>query len=162
MSKPSIPDLPSEQISAILAFVREHDIRSAHYVGNADRGLIEGLSGMLGKDAVSIMDVADRWRTGFAFWWDERDFPNTPCPEPPEWLEGISSYQEGGPNPPYLLIRDTPWDHRLQLRRIIAHHERRDRHIPGVAMIGEAREVSLPRHYKTFSTSEHLTLIRRI
>ncbi|MEY4569252.1 MAG: hypothetical protein RLZZ398_691 [Verrucomicrobiota bacterium] len=162
MSKPTVPDLPSAQISAILAFVREHGIRSAHYVGNADRGLIEGLSEMLGKDAVSIMDVTDRWRTDFAFWWDERDFPNTPCPECPDWLEGISSYQEGGPHPPYLLIRDTPWDHRLQLRRIIACHGRKDRHIPGVALIGGGREVSLPRHYKTLSTSEHITLIRRI
>lgn len=162
MSAPSIPDLPSEQVSAILAFVREHGIRSAHYVGHADRGLIEGLSGILGKEAVSIMDVADRWKTGFAFWWEERDFPNTPCPERPEWLEGVSCYQEGGPKPPYLLIRDVPWEHRLQLRRIIAHHGRRDCHIPGIVMIGAARQVSLPSNYEIHSSSDHHTLIRRI
>jgi hypothetical protein len=157
-----IPDLPADVVSAILAFARELGVRSAHYIGNADRALIEGLVGILGKDGVSIMDIPDRWKTGFAFWWDEREFPNTPCPECPDWLEGISSYQEGAPEPPYLLIRDTPWDHRLQLRRIIAHHDRKQRHIPGVAMIGEARKVSLPRTHEIVSSSEHITLIRRI
>jgi hypothetical protein len=154
-----IPDLPAVVVSSILAFARELGVGSAHYIGNADRALIEGLSGILGKDAVSIMDMADRWKTGFAFFWDEREFPDTPCPERPEWLEGISSYQEGAPDPPYLLVRDTPWDHRLQLRRIIAHHERKDRHIPGVAMIGEARQVSIPRGYEFTSSSDYLTLL---
>ena len=157
-----IPDLPADVVSAVLAFARELGVGSAYYIGNADRALIEGLSGMLGKDAVSIMDMPDRWKTGFAFWWDEREFPGTPCPERPDWLEGISSYQEGAPDPPYLLIRDTPWDHRLPLRRIIACHGRKDRHFPGVALIGGGREVSLPRHYEIFSISEPVTLIRRI
>jgi hypothetical protein len=124
--------------------------------------LIEGLLGILGKDGVSITDIPDRWKQGFAFWWDERDFPSTPCPECPDWLEDVACYQEGGPNPPYLLIRDTPWDHRLQLRRIIAFHDRSERHIPGVAMIGEARKVSLPRTHETIASTEGFTLIRRI
>lgn len=157
-----IPDLPAGVVSAVLAFARELGVGSAHYIGNADRALIEGLSGMLGKDAVSIMDMPDRWKTGFAYFWDEREFPGTPCPERPDWLEGIRSYQEGAPDPPYLLIRDTPWDHRLQLRRIIAHYERMVRRIPGVALIGEASEVSLPRNYETVSSSGRITLIHCI
>ena len=71
MSAPSIPDLPPEQVSAILAFVQERGIRSAHYVGNADRGLIEGLSGMLGKEWVTLMDVSNRWGSGSRYFWDE-------------------------------------------------------------------------------------------
>lgn len=162
MAKPPIPDLPADVVSAILAYTRELGVSAAHYVGNADRALIEGLVGILGNDGVSIMDIPDRWKTGFAFWWDERDFPNTPCPECPDWLEDVVCYQEGGPNPPYLLIRDTPWNHRLQLRRIIAFHGRKERHIPGIALIGEARRVSLPNNYEITASSESVTLIRRI
>lgn len=157
-----IPDLPAEVVSAVLAFARGCGCQSAHYIGNADRALIEGLAGIMGKDRVSIMDIPDRWKTGFAYFWDEDEFPGTPCPERPDWLEDIACYQEGAPDPPYLLIRDTPWDHRLQLRRIIAHHARKKRHIPGVAMIGGAREVSLPRGYEITASSDQLTLIRRI
>ena len=162
MARPPIPDLPADVVSAILAYTRELGVSAAHYIGNADRALIQGLVGILGKDGVSIMDVPDRWKTGFAFWWYGREFPITPCPERPDWLEDLACFQEGGPNPPYLLIRDTPWDHRLQLRRIIAFHGRRLRHIPGVAMIGEARRVSLPKNYEITASSESVTLIRRI
>jgi hypothetical protein len=157
-----IPDLPADVVSAILACARERGIRTAHDVGNADRGLIEGLVEIVGKEGVSIMDMLDRWKTGFAFWWEERDFPNTPCPERPEWLEGVSCYQEGGPNLPDLLIRDIRWNHRLQLHRIIAHYGRREGHIPGIIMIGEAREASLPSNYEIVSSPDHITLIRRI
>jgi hypothetical protein len=157
-----IPDLPAGVVSEILAFARELGVRSAHYIGNADRALIEGLVGILGKDGVSIMDMPNRLGGGTRYFWDEFESSGMEFPESPDWLEGICSYQEGAPNPPHLLIRDTPWDHRLQLRRIIACHGRKDRHIPGVALIGGGREISLPRHYKTLSTSEHITLIRRI
>jgi hypothetical protein len=118
MSAPSIPDLPPEQVSTILALVQEHGIRSAHYVGNADRGLIEGLSGVLGKHAVSIMDMPDRWRAGAAFWRDEHEYPGIPCPERQEWLEDIACYQEGAPEHE-LALRDYPWDSSDQLDRSV-------------------------------------------
>lgn len=157
----TIPDLTTETVSQVLDFARDLGSESAHYIGNADRALIEGLVGIMGNEQVSIMDIPDRWKTGFAFFWDEREFPRTPCPERPEWLSGVDCYQEGGPEPPYLLIRDTPWEHRLQLRRIIANHARKDRHIPGVALIGEAREVSFPKGYEVKSSTD-ITLLKRI
>lgn len=161
MSKPPIPDLPSEQISASLAVVREHGIRFAHYVGNADRGLIEGLSGVLGKDAVSIMDMADRWKTGFAFWCDEREFPGTLCPERPEWLEGISCYQEGGPDCPDLWIQDTEWNAPEQLARIIAFRQPKHPPIPFIALMLEGQGTPALAGYVR-SEIENITLIRRI
>lgn len=160
MSKPSIPDLPSEHVATLLAFVREHGIRTAHYVGHADRCLIEGLSGMLGKDAVSIMDMADRWETGFAFWWDEREFPNTPCPERPEWLEGISCYQEGAPDCPDLWIQDTAWNAPDQLTRIIAFRQPKHPPIQNIALLRDARNIPELDGYRR-SEEDDITFIRR-
>lgn len=158
----SISNLPADVVSSILTFARKLEVSSAHYIGNADRSLIKGLSEILGNDAVSIIDIPDRWKTGFAFFWDEHEFPNTPCPECPNWLKGITSYQEGGPNLSYLLIQDTPWNHRLQLRNIVEHKKKKNLSIPGIVLIGEAREVSIPEDYEYNSTSDCITLIRRI
>ncbi len=158
----AIPDLHADVVSEILTFARELGVSSAHYMGNADRALIEGLVDILGKEGVSIMDMPNRWGGGTRYFWDEFESAGMDCPERREWLEDVVSYQEGGPDPPYLLIRDTPWDHRLQLRRIIAFHQRKNLHIPGVAMIGEARQVCLPESYEIVSSSDTVTLIRRI
>jgi hypothetical protein len=49
-SRPLIDDLPEPVVSAILGFALERRIRSAHYVGNANRALIEGLAGIVGRD----------------------------------------------------------------------------------------------------------------
>jgi hypothetical protein len=140
MSCEPIPDLPAAQVAAILAFARERGCRTAHYVGNADRALIEGLSALMGKDGVSIMDMPDRWKTGFAFWWDEREFPDTPCPERPDWLEGISSYQEGAPDCPDLFIHESEWSRPNQLARILVFRRRKHGLIPNLALLGSAKE----------------------
>ena len=158
----SIPDLQVDVVSQVLTFTRELGVSSAHYVDNADRILIEGLIGMLGKNGVSIMDMPNRWGGGRRFFLDEFESCSVVYPECPDWLEDIVSYQEGGPQAPYLLIRDSPWDHRLQLRRIVAFHGREERHIPGVAMISNARQVSIPRSFEIVYSSDLITLIRRI
>jgi hypothetical protein len=147
-SRPPLEDLPDGVLSANLDFARERRIRSAHYVGNADRALIEGLAGIVGKDALSLMDMPDRWKTGFAFWWDEREFPGFPCSETPEWLEGISCYQEGGPDETDLMIWEAPWHRPAQMLRVIAFRRSRGwRPFPQVALLGAAREIRLPGIY---------------
>ncbi len=149
MSNHPIPDLAPAVVEAVLGFARERGVRSAHYVGNADRGLIEGLTSIVGKEALSIMDMPDPWKTGFAFWWDEREFPGIPCPERPEWLEGISCYQEGGPDEADLMIWETPWNRASQLLRIIGFRRRRGyRPFPQVVLLGEARRICLAGIYE--------------
>lgn len=148
MSKDPIPDLAPAAVEAVLAFARERRARSAHYVGNADRGLIEGLSGIVGKEALSIMDVPDRWKTGFAFWWDEAEFPGIPCPERPEWLEGISCYQEGAPDCPDLWIHDIAWSPRDQLAQILAFRSTKHGLIPNLALLGPARQTRRLRSHR--------------
>ncbi len=156
-----IPDLPADVVSAVLAFARERGIRTVHYVGNADQALIEGLVGIVGKDGVSIMDIPDRWKTGFGFCWDEREFPNTPCPERPDWLEDIACYQEGGPDCPDLWIQDTGWNAPEQLAEIIAFRQRKHPAIPFIALMLEARDTPALAGYVR-SEIENITLIRRI
>jgi hypothetical protein len=148
MSKDPIPDLAPALVEAVLAFARERGVRSAHYVGNADRGLIEGLTGIVGKEALSIMDYPDRWQTSFAFWWDEREFPGIPCPERPEWLEGISCYEEGGPACPDLWIHDIAWSPSRQLARILAFTNRKHGLIPNLALLGPARQTTRLKSYQ--------------
>ena len=149
------PDLPAEMVSAILGFARERQIRTAHYVGNADRGLIEGFTVLLGRDGISVTDIPDRWRTGFAFWWDEREFPGTPCPERPAWLEDISCYQEGMPDESDLIVWETPWDRASQFLRILAFRRKAGwQPSPNVALLGEARKIRLPEVYEWTVTDD--------
>jgi len=77
----------------------------------------------------------------------------------------IVEFHADGSVLPVEYKRGKPKAHRadeVQLRRLIAHHHRNERHIPGVAMIGEARQVSLPKTHEIVISSELLTLIRRI
>jgi len=147
MSSPSTPDLPSEQVSAILAFVQKHGIRSVHYVGNADRGLIEGLSGMLGKECVTLMDVSNRWGSGSRYFWDEFESSGAEFPECPEWLEDIDCYEEGAPETFDLLIRDIRWDTAGQLAAMIKSRSRKHSSIPHVVALLDARNVRTPAGY---------------
>lgn len=147
MSAPSIPDLPSEQVSAILAFVQEQGIRSVHYVGNADRGLIEGLSGMLGKEWVTLMDVSNRWGSGSRYFWGDFESSGAEFPECPEWLEEVVCYEEGAPETFDLLIRDIRWDTAGQLAAIIKSRSREHPSIPHVVALLDARNVRTPAGY---------------
>ncbi len=161
MSKPSIPDLPADVVSAILAYVRDRGIRTAHYVGNADRALIEGLVRLVGKECVTLMDVSNRWGSGSRYFQDEFESSGVEFPECPEWLEGIECYEEGAPETFDLLLRDTRWDSPKQLKAIIASRQRKHPKIPHIAVMLEARKVAVPETYESSKMGE-VTFISRI
>jgi hypothetical protein len=161
MSRSPIPDLPADDVSAILTFARERGARTAHYVGNADRALIEGLIGLVGKDGVSIMDVSNRWGSGSRYFRDEFESSGAAFPECPSWLEGIVCYEEGAPERFDLLIRDVRWDFPKQLGAIIASRERKHPKIPSIAVMLEARKVAVPADYESSEIGE-ITFISRI
>lgn len=117
--KVEIPDLCAGTIAPILGAIASSGHRTVHYTGAAGEGLLRALLASEPKLELSVMDMPDRWKTGFAFWWDEREFPNTPCPERPEWLEDVPFYQEGAPDHE-IAFRDWPWDSSDQLGKIIA------------------------------------------
>jgi len=147
MPKPPIPDLPADVVSTLLAFVRERGIRTAHYIGNADRTLIEGLVGDVGKECVTLMDVSNRWRSGSRYFWDEFESSGAEFPECPEWLEDTDCYEEGAPETFDLLIRDIRWDTAGQLAAIIKSRSRKHPSIPHVVALLDARNVKTPTGY---------------
>lgn len=118
MPKELPPAHSAEAVEQIISVIRSSGLRSVHYIGGADENLLRGLIDIQPPLEVSAMDMPDRWRTGFAFFWDEVDFPKTPCPEQPEWLSGILFYQEGAPDHE-IGIFDWPWHSRDQLREIV-------------------------------------------
>ena len=114
-----IPDLAADTISHILAAIASSGLRTVHYTGAADEGLLRALVAHEPTLELSVMDILDRWGTGYAFWYDEREFRNCLPRDRPDWLEGISFYQEGAPDHE-IAIRDWPWDSSDQLEKIIA------------------------------------------
>lgn len=154
MSRDSIPDLPADIVSALLAFAREREIRTAHYIGNADRALIEGLVGLVGKECVTLMDVSNRWRSGTRHFWDEFESSGAEFPECPDWLKDIDCYEEGAPETFDLLIRDIRWDSPKQLKAIIASRQRKHPKIPHIAVMLEARKVAVPAGYESSEMGE--------
>lgn len=104
--------------------------------------MIVGLCNLVGIVNVSIMDMPDRWGTGFAFFYDEAEFPGIQCPQHPDWLEGITSYQEGAPDCPDVWGQDWPWDRPHQMARIAIFRRAKFGLIPAWAFLGKARQVT--------------------
>ena len=158
---PPIPDLPADVVFAILAFAREREIRTVHYIGNADRVLIRGLVGLIGKDCVTLMDVSNRWGSGSRYFQDEFESSGVEFPECPDWLEDVVCYEEGAPEIFDFLIRDIRWDSPKQLAEIIASRQRKHPKIPHIAVMLEARKVAVPETYESSKMGE-VTFISRI
>lgn len=118
MPKELPPPHSAEVVELIICVIRSSGLHSVHYTGAADEGLLRALLAHEPKLELSVMDMPDRWETGFAFFWDERDFGNNLATDRPEWLEGIPFYQEGAPDHE-IAIRDWPWDSSDQLRKIV-------------------------------------------
>lgn len=108
MTLPTQEDLSDENVALILDLIRGSGYRTVHYTGRADENLQQGLVGMQPALEVSVMDMPDRWGTGYAFHYDEREFGNNLPRDRPDWLEGILFYQEGAPAHE-IGIYDWPW-----------------------------------------------------
>jgi len=114
-----IPALSPAEREQLLALIAESGYRRVHYTGSAEVGLLRALLAVDPPLEVSVMDMDDRWERGFAYFWEEDEFPGIPCPEKPEWLGGVSFYQEGAPDHE-IGLRYWPWDSCDQLERIVA------------------------------------------
>jgi hypothetical protein len=114
-----VPALSAETISQILAAITSSGLRTVHYTGAANEGLLRALVAHEPKLEVSVMDMPDRWGTGYAFWYDEAEFGNCLPRDRPAWLESIPFYQEGASDHE-IGIRDWPWDSADQLEQIVA------------------------------------------
>jgi|GEM_PF-4229896 len=77
MLLPSQEDLPAESVALILDIIRCSGFRTVHYTGRADENLLRGLLGVQPSLEVSVMDMPDRWGTGYAFHYDESEFGKT-------------------------------------------------------------------------------------
>jgi hypothetical protein len=121
------PVISPETIREILAVILDSpypnskpDARNyydVHYIGYADEGLIRAMIDHRGQFSFSVMDIPDRWDSNMRFWWAD-DYPNEPCPEAPEWLNGVVFYMDGA-SFHEIGLRDKPWDNETQLHRII-------------------------------------------
>lgn len=112
------PDHPAELVREIVEIIRSSGLRTVHYTGGADEGLLRALIGHRPPLEVSVMDMPDRWGTGYAFFYEEREFGNCLPRERPDWLDGIPFYQEGAPDHD-IGLRDWPWDSCDHLERIV-------------------------------------------
>ena len=124
MNLPAQEDLSAENVALILDIIRGSEYRTVHYTGRADENVLRGLVGGKPPLEVSVMDMPDRWGTGYAFHYDEREFGNNLPIDRPDWLEGILFYQEGASDHE-IAIRDWPWDSSDQMDRIIRFSTRR-------------------------------------
>ena len=124
MNLPAQEDLSAENVALILDIIRDSEYRTVHYTGRADESLLRALLSHQPKLEVSVMDMPDRWGTGYAFHYDEREFGNNLPRERPDWLEGILFYQEGAPDHE-IGIRDWPWSSSNQIDRIVRFSTRR-------------------------------------
>jgi len=118
MLVPSQDDLSAENVALILDIIRASGFRTVHYTGRADESLLRGLLGVQPSLEVSVMDMPDRWGTGYAFHYDESDFGNNLPRDRPDWLEGIPFYQEGS-SEHEIAIYDWPWNSFDQLDQIV-------------------------------------------
>jgi hypothetical protein len=89
-----IPEHSQETVDALMAFIRKHALRSAHYFGHADRGVILALKNEPGFE-LGVTDYYDRWHRSIHFWeGDEVDLSGPECAVP-GWLNGVTTYEEG-------------------------------------------------------------------
>lgn len=148
MSEEPFPIITAAQVETILGFARERVVKSVHYVGNADRSLINGLVSVVGKAGVTLMDMHNRWGDGSRYFWDEFESSGMKYPKGEDWLEGIRCYQEGGPDYPDLWIHDIAWSPPRQLARILAFRNRNHGLIPNLALLGPAKLTSQLNSYR--------------
>ena len=94
MLKVMPPDHPADLVREIVEIIRSSGLRTVHYPGGADEGLLRAIIGHRPPLEVSVMDMPDRWGTGYAFFYEEREVGNCLPRELPDWLEGIPFYQE--------------------------------------------------------------------
>ncbi|CAN5888073.1 hypothetical protein BH11VER1_BH11VER1_06690 [soil metagenome] len=121
-------DLPLDHPPALVAHIIEvilaSPFRTVHYSGAADEGLLRALLADRERLEVSVMDMPDRWGTGYAFWYDKAEFGNCLPRARPDWLEDVPFYQEGAPDHD-IALHDWPWSSFDQLARIVAFTGRR-------------------------------------
>lgn len=108
-----------EVLAVLDELLTSHAVKSVHYVGYAHEPVLRLLHRHL-STSFSVMDMPDRYETGAAFFWEGDD--SYPGPARPDWLEGVSFYQEGIPNAD-LLIWDAPWSFSGQLSAITERHK---------------------------------------
>ena len=111
------PHSPSA-IDLILSCIKSSGYRTVHYTGAADEALLRALLTDPSELEISVMDMPDRWGTGFAFFYDEREFPDNPPCDRPDWLDGIPFYQEGAPDHE-IVIYDWPWTASDRIDRMV-------------------------------------------
>jgi len=113
-------DLPPDHQPALIAQIMEiilaSPFRTVHYTGGADEGLLRALLADRKRLEVTVMDMLDRWSSGWSFFWEEG--MGEP-PDRPEWLEGVPFYQEGSSDHE-IALRDWPWESLDQFDRIVA------------------------------------------
>jgi hypothetical protein len=113
-------DLPPDHQPALIAQIMEiilaSPFRTVHYTGGADEGLLRALLADRKRLEVTVMDMLDRWSSGWSFFWEEG--MGEP-PDRPEWLEGVPFYQEGASDHE-IALRDWPWESLDQFDRIVA------------------------------------------
>ncbi|TAE91789.1 MAG: hypothetical protein EAZ81_05095 [Verrucomicrobia bacterium] len=122
--KTKVPALSSEVISHILAAISTSGLRTVHYTGAADEGLLRALLAHQPKLEISAMDMANRWGSSTRFFWDEFADLGLEYPECPDWLQDVAFYEEGAPDHE-ISIRDWPWDSATQLKRIVSFASRK-------------------------------------
>lgn len=99
---------PPDRLAAVQRFLADHQIRSAHYYGEADPALLYLLAHIEGL-TLSVMDLPDRFGSGVRFFADEFDpVPFDRLPARPKWLEGVPFYHEGFPFDIECWIQDVP------------------------------------------------------
>lgn len=123
----------------IAAYILGIRVRSVHYVGYADEGLIRALM-RIRETKLSLMDYWDRYHRGAHFFNDdEADMSGL---ETPSWLDGIEMSHEGVPRS-QALIWDMPWHHPDELAELLRRRQP-PRHL---ILEGQAVLRELPANY---------------
>jgi hypothetical protein len=110
------PDHPPALVAQIMEIVLVSPFRTLHYTGGADEGMLRALLADRERLEVTVMDLPDRWGSGWSFFWEEG---KGELPARPEWLEGVPFYQEGASDHE-IALRDCPWDSLDQFDLIVA------------------------------------------
>jgi|GEM_PF-2276639 len=144
--------ISADVISEIVELAGSLAAKMIHYVGYADAQLLQALKN---QDCyqLSIMDMFNRTKRSTHFWNDEfqLDLKNYPIPE---WMTGISSYEEGAPDAD-LWLRDIPWDSADQFAEIVSFKRK---NAPNhLILFGDAQLNTVHPKY-TWERREHLTV----
>jgi hypothetical protein len=112
------PDHAPALVAQIMEIVLDSPFRTVHYTGGADESLLRALLADRERQEVTVMDVMNRWGSATRFFGDEFERSGMEFLEVPDWLEGVSFYQEGAPDHE-IGLRDWPWDSHDQLSEIV-------------------------------------------